>query len=156
MSTKTAEWQSSNDDEHDYGDRSLDPARFERAVTGTMTAERVADRFYHVRNGGGETYDVDLESGGCTCPDWQYRGAAYACKHAIRAALIDVYQGRKARSAFAARVIAFTSELGCATDTRGCNGPFLAGDDGLLPCTTCCETVRSDGVDEFDVWEVTR
>ena len=159
MSTETAEAvkSGSTDDDH----RSLDPDRYRRAVTEAMAVEQAADRLYSIANGpggagDGEAYTVDLATGACECPDWQYRGAEWVCKHALRAALVDVYRHRKARSALAARVIAFANEHGCPAATRGCNGPFRAHDDGLLPCPPCCDAVRSAGVDEMDVWEVTR
>jgi hypothetical protein len=131
----------------------VEAGRYERACIETMTTERAADRLYRVVHDG-STYDVDLEGGACTCADHQFRGDEHLCKHALRAALVDVYRHRKARSALAARVIAFANEHGC--EASGCNGPFLAGDDGLLPCPACCDAVRSEGIDEFDVWQVTR
>ena len=147
MSTKTSTVENS------HGTRSIEAGRFDRAVTSAMDIDRVADRLYRVATESG-TYDVDLVSGACTCPDWQYWDDLYVCKHAIRAALVDVYRARKARSALAARVIAFAIANDCPAATRGCNGPFRAHDDGLLPCPTCCDAVRSAGVDEFDVWKI--
>ena len=43
-------------------------------------------------------------------------------------------------------------EHGCPTEGHGgeCAGP-LAG-NGQLPCPTCCDATRSDGVNEYDVW----
>ena len=152
MSTKPAQRQSSTDYDHDH-DRSLDPDRYRRAVTEAMAVERAADRLYSVSNGDGEAYTVDLALGACTCPDWQYRGGGpegVVCKHTLRAALVDVYRAQKARSALAARVIAFANEHGCASGTRGCNEPFRAHDDGLLPCPACIDSIRSGGVDEMD------
>ena len=152
MSTKLAQRQSSTD----YGQRSLDPARYRRAGTEAMAVERAAGRLYSVANGvgDGEAYTVDLATGACECPDAHWRSET-VCKHAIRASLVDVYPARKARSALAARVIAFANEHGCASGTRGCNGPFRAHDDGLLPCPACCDAVRLPGVNGMDIWEVT-
>jgi len=131
----------------------IETGRYRRAVREEMTAEPEADRLYRVANGDGETYTADLATGACECPDCEYRPET-ACKHCLRACLVDVYQHRKARSALAPRVIAFANEHGC--EASGCNGPFLTSDDGLLPCPVCCSAVRSEGVDEYDVWMVTR
>jgi hypothetical protein len=132
----------------------IEAERYERGVREEMSVEHEADRLYRVANGDGETYTADLATGACECPDAEYRGDEYVCKHVVRAALIAVYQHRKARSELGARTIEYANEHGC--EASGCNGPFLASDDGLLPCPTCCDAVRSEGVDEFDVWQVTR
>ena len=69
---------------------SIESGRFARAVIEDMTTERVADRFYEVHSQSGNTYEVDLQTGACTCPDCQKRGEQYVCKHAIRASLIEI------------------------------------------------------------------
>ena len=113
MSTKAAKRQSSTDYDHDH-DRALDPARYRRAGTEAMAVERAADRLYSVANGDGdgEAYTVDLATSACECPDARWRSET-ACKHAIRASFVDVYRGRKTRSALAARVIAFAIANPC-------------------------------------------
>ena len=129
---------------------SIEADRFDRAVTESMSVERTADRLYTVTTERGE-YEVDLRTGACSCPDAEYRGDRYVCKHAIRAALAEVF-ANTVSSELVARVVAFASEQGCPVDGHGgrCEGPL--GRTGSLPCPTCCDAVRSPGVDEFDVW----
>ena len=117
-----------------------------------MAVERVADRFYSVVNGDGEAYDVDLESGACTCPDWQYRGGTedVVCKHALRAALVEGF-AHTVSTELVARVIAFAHEQGCPVDGWGCGGPVSPGRDGF-PCATCVDALRTDGVSDWEVW----
>ena len=68
---------------------SIESGRFERAVTEAMTVEQIADRFYEVHSQSGSTYEIDLQTGACTCPDCQQRGEQYVCKHTIRASLVE-------------------------------------------------------------------
>ena len=49
----------------------VERGRFTRAVTEDMTIERVADRFYEIYSQSGNTYEIDLQTGACTCPDCQ-------------------------------------------------------------------------------------
>ena len=67
----------------------IESGRYTRAVTEDMTVEQVADRFYEVHSQSGSTYEVDLQTGACTCPDCERRGDRYVCKHAIRAGLVE-------------------------------------------------------------------
>ena len=73
------------------------------------------------------------------------------CKHAVRAALVEVF-ANTVSTELVARVVAFARDQDCPVDGHGgrCEGPL--GRTGSLPCPTCCDTVRSPGVDEFDVW----
>ena len=63
----------------------VERGRFARAVTEDMTTERVAERFYEVHSQSGNTYEVDLQTGACTCPDCEQRGNQYVCKQIGRA-----------------------------------------------------------------------
>ena len=129
---------------------SIEADRFERAVTESMSVERTADRLYSVATESG-SYDVDLRTSACSCPDAGYRGDRYVCKHAVRAALVEIF-ANMVSTELVARVVAFARDQGCPVDGHGgrCEGPL--GRTGSLPCPTCCDTVRSPGVDEFDVW----
>ena len=69
---------------------SIESGRYTRAITENMTVERVAERFYEVHSQSGNTYEIDLQTGACTCPDCEQRGEQYVCKHAIRASLVEV------------------------------------------------------------------
>jgi hypothetical protein len=131
----------------------IETKRFGRAVTESMSVERTTDRLYTVTTERGE-YEADLRTGACSCPDAEYRGDRYVCKHAIRAALAEVF-ANTVSSELVARVVRFASEQGCPVDGHGgrCEGPL--GRTGSLPCPTCCDAVRSPGVDEFDVWTTT-
>ena len=53
--------------------------RVRRGITATMHIERMGPGVYRVDSGSGDSYDVDLESGMCTCPDARSRGRW--CKH---------------------------------------------------------------------------
>lgn len=77
--------------------RVVESGRFERALTENMTVERVAEQFFEVHSQSGNTYQVDLRTGACTCPDSEKRGDRFVCKHAIRVALVDarLVTGRK-------------------------------------------------------------
>ena len=118
-----------------------------------MTVERVADRFYEVHSQSGSTYEIDLQTGACTCPDCEQRGDRYVCKYAIRASLVEIIaNGVTTRTV--AQVVGYARDPDhdCPTSGHGgdCAGP-LSG-NGELPCPTCCDATRSDGLDEFDVW----
>ena len=130
----------------------IERGRFRRASIEAMDVEREGDRLYRVTHDG-ESYHADVENGGCTCPDAEYRGEKFVCKHAIRAALAEVF-ANTVSSELVARVVAFAREQGCPVDGHGgrCEGPL--GRTGSLPCPTCCDAVRSPGVDEFDVWQL--
>ena len=136
--------------ENSTGTRSIEAGRFDRAVTTEMDVSRVADRLYHVTTESG-AYDVDLESGACSCPDWQYRGDQLVCKHAVRAALVEVF-ANTVSTELVARVVAHAREHGCPVDGHGGECPGPLGGTRSLPCPTCYDAVRSPGVDEFDVW----
>lgn len=62
-------------EEHAYADR------LERAKAEAMAVEPLGDGRYRVK---GE-YEVDLEAGTCTCPDFEHRGAK--CKHLFKVEL---------------------------------------------------------------------
>jgi hypothetical protein len=129
----------------------VEDGRFDRSIREDMTGEAIADRLYRVANGDGEVYDVDLATGACSCPDAEYRGEQYVCKHFIKAALVETFANTVSTEPVA-RVVAFTRDHGCPVDGHGgrCKGPL--GRTGSLPCPTCCDAVRSPDVDEFDVW----
>ena len=57
--------------------------RIDRAATELMAVEHTEDRRYEVASGSGNRYTVDLDTGMCTCPDADQRGAW--CKHAMAA-----------------------------------------------------------------------
>jgi hypothetical protein len=129
---------------------SIEADRFERAVTEPMAVERTADRLYTVTTESG-SYDVDLRTGACSCPDAEYRGDRYVRKHTIRAALVEVV-ANTVSTELVARVVAFSRDQGCPVDGHGgdCEGPLAR--IGSLPCPTCCDATRSEETDEFDVW----
>jgi len=119
-----------------------------------MTTERVADRFYEVHSQSGNTYEIDLQTGACTCPDCEQRGDRFVCKHAIRASLVEIIaEGVTTRTVAKVAGYARDPDHDCPAEGHGgeCAGP-LAG-NGELPCPTCCDATRSAGVDEYDVWE---
>ena len=132
---------------------SIESGRFERAVTEAMTVERVADRFYEIHSQSGNTYEIDLQTGACTCPDCEQRGEQYVCKHAIRASLVEVI-AESVSTPTVAKIASYARdpEHGCPTNGHGgdCAGP-LAG-NGHLPCPTCCDATRSEETDEYHVW----
>lgn len=140
----------------DYGTgdddrRAITDDRFTRALTEPMVVVFDAPLFSRVRHGD-ETYQVDLVSGMCDCPDAIHRGHSIVCKHAIRAALASLY-GDGRVSEFVARVAAYAREAGCPNDVRGCHGPTTPADRaGSLPCQQCIEAVRAPAVDEYTVW----
>ena len=77
-----------------------------------MDIERVCDRMYRITHDGG-TYDVDLESGACSCPDHEYRGGEYVCKHAVRTALVEVFANTSSRLLF----LSVLATAGCSLST---------------------------------------
>ena len=130
---------------------SIESGRFARAITEDMTTERVADRFYEVHSQSGNTYEIDLQTGACTCPDCEQRGDRYVCKHAIRASLVEIIaNGVTTRTV--AKVVGYARdpEHDCPAEGSDCAGP-LAG-NGKLPCPTCCDATRTENLDEYDVW----
>ena len=120
----------------------LTDARFERAVAQDIEAECIAPLSYEVTHDG-SAYEVDLQSGHCTCEDRQFRGLG--CKHAIKCAL-DALFTDGAQSRFTAQVAQFAREQGCPFDSRDCNGPCGIG---VYPCPNC---VSGIGVGDWDVW----
>lgn len=133
--------------EQSYQQPRIERGRFRRAVIEDLAVEREADRLYRVEHGG-ETYRADVEHGGCTCPDFEYRGE-YACKHVTRAALVEAF-ANTVSSEFVARVVRFAREQDCPCGGFQCDGP--AGP--RLPCPGCIDAVRFEGVDEWTVWLV--
>jgi hypothetical protein len=129
----------------------IETGRFERAVTSSMDVSRVADRLYAVTNGDDKTYTVDLATGVCDCPDAQYRGDQFVCKHAIRASVVETF-AHTVSTELVARVVRHAREHSCPVDGHGGNCPGPLGGTDQLPCPTCCDATRSDGVDEYDVW----
>ena len=129
----------------------VEAGRFDRAVREAMITERVADRLYRVTNveDDGKGYDVDLETGACSCPDAEYR-PEYVCKHAIRAALVEVF-ANTVSTELVARVVGYAREPdhGCPHGHDFCDGPV----GPRLPCPGCMDAVRSEGVDEWVVWQ---
>ena len=136
--------------------RAIESGRYERACTESMTCERVADRFYHVHSQSGNTYEVDLQTGACSCLDAVNRGDRTYCKHAIRSALIEIYADKRSSgvtSAVGAMVASYAREgdQGCPSENDWlCDGPL----GPRLPCPNCMDAVRSKHVDEFDVWSL--
>ena len=131
----------------------IESGRYTRAVTEDMTVEQIADRFYEVHSQSGSTYEVDLQTGACTCPDCERRGDRYVCKHAIRAGLVEtIANSVSTRTVAKVAGYARNPDHDCPTEGHGgdCAGP-LAG-NGHLPCPSCCDATRSARTDEFDVW----
>lgn len=134
--------------------RAIESGRYERACTESMTCERVADRFYEVHSSSGNTYDIDLQTGACSCPDSERRGDRLYCKHAIRSALVEIYADKRSSgvtSAVGAIVASYAREgdQGCPSgNDRLCDGPL----GPRLPYPACMDAVCSEDVDEFDVW----
>ena len=131
----------------------VERGRFARAVTEDVTTERVAERFYEVHSQSGNTYEIDLQTGACTCPDCQQRGDRYVCKHAIRASLVEIIaEGMTTRTVAQVTGYARDPDHDCPTDGHGgdCASP-LAG-NGQLPCPSCCDASRSEETDEYHVW----
>jgi hypothetical protein len=115
-----------------------------------MTVEGVADRFYEVHSQSGSTYEIELQTGACTCPDCQQRGDQYVCKHTIRASLVEtIAEGVTTRPVAKVAGYARDPDHGCPTEGHGgeCAGP-LAG-NGRLPCPTCCDATRSEETDDI-------
>jgi hypothetical protein len=131
----------------------IESGRFERAVSEAMTVERVAERFYEIHSQSGSTYEIDLQTGACTCPDCQQRGEQYVCKHAIRASLVEVVaEGVSTPTVAKVAGYARDPEHTCPTEGHGgeCAGPLAVA--GELPCPTCCDATRSEETDEYHVW----
>ena len=132
---------------------SIESGRFARAVTEDMTTERVADHFYKVHSQSGNTYEIDLQTGACTCPDCEQRGEKYVCKHTIRASLVEIItEGVTTRTVAKVAGYARDPDHGCPADGHSgeCAGPLVA--NGELPCLTCCDATRIEDFDEYDVW----
>ena len=128
---------------------SIDTDRFARALSPALSADRISAGLYRVASGE-ETYTVGLDSGACDCPDHQFRGSEYACKHALLAALSEVISEGAPRSEFVARVAGFAREHGCPSgNDRLCDGPL----GPRLPCPACCDGLRSSEIDEWTVWQ---
>ena len=131
----------------------IEGGRYVRAVTEDMSVERVAERFYEVHSQSGTTYEIDLQTGVCTCPDCEQRGDRFVCKHAIRASLVEIIaNGVTTRTVAKVAGYARDPDHGCPVEGHGveCAGP-LAG-NGELPCPTCCDATRTEDLDEYDVW----
>ena len=127
--------------------RVIESGRYERAVTESMSTESIGDRLYRVTHGA-EAYNVDLETSACSCADAHYRGDRYICKHAIRAALVEVFANRVSTE-FVARVVNTAVMNPCPFGFDAlCDGPV----GPRLPCPGCINAVRSEGVDEWTVW----
>jgi len=127
----------------------IDADRFARALSPALSADRISDGLYRVTSGE-ETYTVSLDSGACDCPDHQFRGDEYACKHALLAALSEVISEGAPRTEFVACVVGFAREHGCPEgNDRLCDGPL----GPRLPCPSCIDGLRSESIDEFDVWQ---
>ena len=153
MSKATSETDSSIGRSNTTTVPSIESGRFARAVTEDMTTERVADRFYEVHSQSGTTYEIDLQTGACTCPDCEKRGEQYVCKHAIRASLVEIIAtGVTTRTVAQVAGYARDPDHDCPANGHGgeCAGP-LAG-NGEFPCPTCCDATRTEDLDEYDVW----
>ena len=120
----------------------LTDARFERAVAQDIEIERITPLSYEAHHDG-ETYEVDLQSGHCTCEDRQFRGIG--CKHAMKCALHGLFTDGS-QSRFIAQVAQFAHEQGCPFGSCDCDGPCGIG---VYPCPDC---VSGIGVGDRDVW----
>ena len=129
----------------------VESGRFARAVTEDMSVKRVAERFYEIHSQSGNTYEIDLQTGACTCPDCQQRGDRFVCKHAIRASLVEIIaEGVTTRTVAKVAGYVRDPEHECPAEGIDCVGP-LAG-NGELPCPTCCDATRTENLDEYDIW----
>jgi hypothetical protein len=131
----------------------LADARFERACTEDMAVTFTGPAIATVAHAG-ESYQVELESGACECPDFAYRGGdGTTCKHVQRACLSALYVGTEHSTELVARVARYARAAGCQHSVAGCNGPTTTSDRcGGLPCAGCCDAVRTADVDEMTVW----
>lgn len=121
----------------------LTAARFERALAQEMDVERITPLSYEVHRDGA-TYEIDLQSGHCTCEDRQYRGLG--CKHATKCALHALFTDDGPQSRFTARVAQFAREQGCPFGSRDCDGPCGVG---VYPCPDCVSGLT---VGDWTVW----
>jgi hypothetical protein len=134
--------------EQTYQRPSIERGRFRRAVIESFDVEHETDRLYRVTHGG-ESYHVDVENGGCTCPDAEYKGEKFYCKHLIKAALVEAF-ANTVSTELVARTVRFAREHGCPCGGFDCDGPC----GPRLPCPGCIDCVRSESplVDEWVVW----
>lgn len=121
-------------DHPDPLDRDFCASRYERALREDLAVEKLAPEMYAVTNeDGDETYNVDMESGYCGCPDFMYREDT-VCKHASRACLEAYYEGYRPLTPFVAKFILSARDAGCVFGADDCNG--AAGVE-KMPCTDC-------------------
>lgn len=140
MSTKTPVVE--NDTE-----RRIDPSRFERACTETMTVRDHGPGQYLVGHRG-EQRVVDVETGTCECDDYQYRGHSVFCKHVLRACIHHLFRSAP-NTRLVARVARFARDADCPYDVRGCAGPTTLGARGY-PCPGCVAATSSG---DWTVWQ---
>jgi hypothetical protein len=68
---------------------------------------------------------------------------------ALSPALSEVISEGAPRTEFAARVVGFAREHWCPEGSdRLCDGPL----GPRLPCPSCIDGLRSESIDEYDVW----
>ena len=79
------------------GGYSAEDPRTRRALTENMSVQ-FAEKgpIYDVLSESGNTYEVDIENGRCSCPDWQKRGdilGTQGCKH-LRRTNLEIAAGQ--------------------------------------------------------------
>lgn len=135
------------------GNRRITAARFGNAILEDMSVTFTGPGIAEVTKTDGTTYQVELEGGYCECPDLKYRGDSIVCKHVIRGAIAAVYHDDQRTTELAAAVLRLSKQTGCVYEVNGCNGPTMPANRAVgVPCVGCTEAVKSDGVDEYDIW----
>lgn len=127
-------------------ERTIEDGRLERALTQDMDATPVAPGMFDIAHDD-ETYTVDVEGGSCQCKDYEFRGDALVCKHAIKACIRHAFVAEK-NTRLVARVLRAVREVGCPHDVDGCSGPTKLGDRGY-PCPDC---VTASSAGDWVVW----
>ena len=128
------------------GTRRIDAERLDRALDESMTIDAHAPAMYEVTNGDGETYITDVDTGTCGCPDHQYRGDEFYCKHVLAAAVHHVFVAG-VTTQLVARVADRMTTTGCTYSHEFCEGPFGVG---TYPCDGCVASTRTG---DWTVWQ---
>lgn len=128
-------------------ERVIESGRLTRALTENMDVRKHAPMQYLVTHND-ESHLVDIEVGAGDCDDYQYRGSQFICKHTLRACIHAVFTDG-VRTRLQARVVRAVNDLGCPheNDCAGVCAPHS------LPCQSCLDGIRADGVDEWTVWQ---
>lgn len=127
--------------------RSIDNDRLTRALTQEMGVAIRDDPLAYEITHQGSTYDVDVDTGTCTCGDYQHRGKTTVCKHVLKAAFTHVFRTIR-NPELVVRVLDRFDEVSCIHGSTRCNGPVALPDEGPIPCPDCTAAVP----DEWTVW----